>query len=73
MEYSIARTESFLRSFLIKAEDLPDKDEAFVRRLELISVTEQSVCSEGEILRMADNRYANRVGNVECRRCCHLC
>ena len=43
MEYSIARTESFLRSFLIKAEDLPDKDEAFVRRLELISVTEQSV------------------------------
>lgn len=43
MEYSIARTESFLRSFLIKAEDLPDKGEDFVRRLELISVTEQSV------------------------------
>ena len=43
MEYSIARTESFLRSFLIKAEDLPDKGEAFVRRLVLISVTDQSV------------------------------
>ena len=43
MEYSIARTESFLRSFLIKAEDLPDKGEAFVRRLVLVSVTDQNV------------------------------
>ena len=48
MEYSIAQTESFLRSFLIKAEYLPDEREAFVRWLELNSVTEQSVCSEGE-------------------------
>lgn len=22
---------------------------------------------------MADNRYANRVENVECRKCCHSC
>ena len=43
MEYSIARTESFLRSFLIKAEDLPDKGEAFVRWLVLIFVIKQSV------------------------------
>lgn len=32
-----------LRSFLIKAEDLPDKGEAFVRWLELNSVTDQNV------------------------------
>lgn len=43
MEYSIARTEPFLRSFLIKAEYLPDEGEAFVKRLVLISVTDQSV------------------------------